>query len=897
MLKPFLIKDLLDPALDQLSYDPHNASPAGRLLPTPTLGHTYDGIVEISRSEYDETILNLPEAKLHYFDEDDGETVTVGSSLELVQRLDEPAEISTLPANLAHDGLERAPIHVFDINKSSSTILKWRSFHARYSMLDTSVHPSSYSTLLSHQRKTRGICSPSELAHRPKLQIQTIVHENSSPCDLKSTSPFYASKQNLSSTDTDIGLPLTGLLEWEDQSLEHDIQEPGQFLSQHHPQTSACYQPPSLPQRASKSDRDGYTLTEREPKSQESPIEEQSQSFLAAFEAELSKVVMPDLSTETTKNEGARSAPAEAPSDSQAGVATEPDPKAHFAPRTAQLVGHTVQTLLSSLAQLTSELKSKFPEIERRLAVAQQQVPTQVETTVQDTLTTMTSHFSSLAKAVQDAATSTQAAATRSEPAGMRAAQADGLRGFALELSEMRKTLFTAFQSGFSSMSANESPSGKSRAVSGDPVEALNTQLPPQLHTADSSSHYGRNEGHILLIRGLDSTITSGMIKQLLLDHGFVASVAERHEGIAYIYFPSIYAATGALRALQDTAIAGRKLDVEYSQYSPGGDIPYKPSISMPHLTQPISRDDDLVASSQPDQPLDSSEQQQPQQQQQHSNVAADSLGVEGPSRMDDRSRIPLDIMPATEHTQTFHTSITSVPRTLTNLKSSGRTMTPRVQDGSSPKNFEKTPTGDDLSLHYPPLSSLLGHPPCTFGNVDRDMPTQTTVSPSQMRRPIDADSPRHIPLSISQLLSQGQANFAKASSLPPVPDKVPGSWPKYQEDITENNSSLSPFPLATTIQNSTNSLVHCSTRNETSSRPDASSSDCIDFGYLDNPTDEKMKIEACVAVLCDLGYNRDRMPISRLRVYVEAANYNVGEAIEMIEEDRKASEEQWATN
>lgn len=96
MLKPFRVKDLLDPALDDLlasHYDDakstdqsihevnrldHDAPKGRHFSPFLQPASTHDGIVEVSKSDYDKTISRYPEAKLSYLD-DEGEKVTVST--------------------------------------------------------------------------------------------------------------------------------------------------------------------------------------------------------------------------------------------------------------------------------------------------------------------------------------------------------------------------------------------------------------------------------------------------------------------------------------------------------------------------------------------------------------------------------------------------------------------------------------------------------------------------------------------------------------------------------------------------------------------------------------------------------------------------------------------------
>ncbi|KAI9707669.1 MAG: hypothetical protein M1836_000630 [Candelina mexicana] len=81
--------------------------------------------VRISLLDYNEVILKHPEAALSYMDEDDGEIVTVGSSLELQDRLNEPVPLSpTSPISTS--------MHIFDINTQETGVLGiWRDIVTR----------------------------------------------------------------------------------------------------------------------------------------------------------------------------------------------------------------------------------------------------------------------------------------------------------------------------------------------------------------------------------------------------------------------------------------------------------------------------------------------------------------------------------------------------------------------------------------------------------------------------------------------------------------------------------------------------------------------------------------------------------------------------------------------
>lgn len=91
------------------------------------------GLISISRRQYDSTIQSQPDSKLLYLDDDDGELITVGSSLELTQRLQEPVlKYSRGNFSEAHNPHDGKLVHVFDIKHSSGSLAQWKS-HEVYS--------------------------------------------------------------------------------------------------------------------------------------------------------------------------------------------------------------------------------------------------------------------------------------------------------------------------------------------------------------------------------------------------------------------------------------------------------------------------------------------------------------------------------------------------------------------------------------------------------------------------------------------------------------------------------------------------------------------------------------------------------------------------------------------
>jgi hypothetical protein len=69
---------------------------------------------------------------LSYLDDDDGETIFVGSSLELEQRLDDPVPSHALPfgsASSSAEDIDRS-MHTFDIKKTPASLATWREHEA-----------------------------------------------------------------------------------------------------------------------------------------------------------------------------------------------------------------------------------------------------------------------------------------------------------------------------------------------------------------------------------------------------------------------------------------------------------------------------------------------------------------------------------------------------------------------------------------------------------------------------------------------------------------------------------------------------------------------------------------------------------------------------------------------
>ncbi|KAJ6138581.1 hypothetical protein N7471_005067 [Penicillium samsonianum] len=115
MLKPFQIRNLRVSTQRQPEQFSDSRTPAA--------------VVQISATDYDDLASNHPRARLTYMDDDDDdETITVGSALELSQRLEEPLDINTQLESVELSPHDISPMHIFDIRRSNSVTELWKRF-------------------------------------------------------------------------------------------------------------------------------------------------------------------------------------------------------------------------------------------------------------------------------------------------------------------------------------------------------------------------------------------------------------------------------------------------------------------------------------------------------------------------------------------------------------------------------------------------------------------------------------------------------------------------------------------------------------------------------------------------------------------------------------------------
>lgn len=140
-LKQFRIRDLHDGSSQQ-QQSSRGGDQAQDIVDTAERHDISDlssrhAVVQVSESDYDDIASNHPRALLTYIDEeDDGEVITVGSSIELSQRLSEPID---LKSQLEQNNYNH-PMHIFDIRRSNSVTELWKRYQYQP---ETVIYPGS----------------------------------------------------------------------------------------------------------------------------------------------------------------------------------------------------------------------------------------------------------------------------------------------------------------------------------------------------------------------------------------------------------------------------------------------------------------------------------------------------------------------------------------------------------------------------------------------------------------------------------------------------------------------------------------------------------------------------------------------------------------------------------
>lgn len=712
--------------------------------------------------------------------------------------------------------------------------------------------------------------------------------------------------------------------------------------------------------QASQPSESGINLTEREPKSRESPILESAGSLLAAFETDLFRLV--EQNVECDKEvQSATESTLHSPTQAQT-AASEAKQDAQFISKAGEAIGQTVNSLLGSIGLLTSELRSRLSQAERGLA------DVQLETSIQEALMIMKSHMHNLTQTVHDATTSMHATVAQSPHADILAAtQVQCFRRLAVELGEMGKTFISAFEGSFSANTNVPNPLPPQKSISETIAGTTSVQSQGNAHVP-SQPGTGRNStlalenalpgieaqetsssSHTLFIGNLKPDTTEDMIRKTLMNCGFLGSVnlpvnsiTGKHAGFGYIHFPSRYAATGATHALTNEPIDGQTVNVEYSQDRLTEDTYDTPSSVSPSkrpnsdiIVVPVSKAPKKhihrrSKKTRPNVTFDVSSDEPPS-----ANIRrAKSLGALAASRRnysantqyeseslgEGASRERVSYGPFAPHLNGSETSVSGPSRSST------------LQDSQGCSN--------DVELF---LRTLVGEtrprsptPEVSFDRRQSGQPLKQRTSAENINIP-------SFPTTRSQqatIQNQGLLPYVEHQPLiPPVQGELPGAWPGEQREsrrhYRRHQTTIGLPPLTTspiippsrplTFSSSSYAVPNPSVYHPHATPPTFRSSptdpllatpgsfpsersthangrQTTDMGannahhHAQPPQDVEERINACVEFLTALGFaNGDNRDAARLRIYAEAVNGNLCDAIDMIEEERGAHEQRSA--
>ncbi|PWY92544.1 hypothetical protein BO70DRAFT_391945 [Aspergillus heteromorphus CBS 117.55] len=392
MLNPFQIRDLHG------SPSHTSAQPSSSGLASP---RTRRGIVQLSANDYDDLSSTHPRARLTYLDDDDGELITVGSSLELSQRLDEPVEPTAEPASVSPTTIPE-PMHLFDIRRSNSVTELWKKFEVKQVEQDVPV------TKAADETQTKPATTDAPAASAPADVPSGIEPENVDPA-----------------------------------------------------------------------------------KADESP------PLLAAFEAEMAKILDASRSVNDDNTPGESSA---APQGRTEAEAARPQNPADMLRNTLHnlINGGVNGTLNQGASIINSGVGLSLSEIEKGLQDVQRLIPQHVESSVQGALTLLEARMRHLTDSLNNSTVA--AGQTLRGELPTAAGTVDSLRAMACELGNVGHTLFEAFETEFGCPRTSSQPQAPEEHQSHPPSEHAKPAKPSgaasaEDTTTDTKSRDAKGEG------------------------------------------------------------------------------------------------------------------------------------------------------------------------------------------------------------------------------------------------------------------------------------------------------------------------------------------------------------------------------------------------------------------
>lgn len=603
-----------------------------------------------------------------------------------------------------------------------------------------------------------------------------------------------------------------------------------------------------------------------------------------------------------------------------------------------EIAALTMHTLLSGIAHVTSDLRTRLPEVERRLATLQRNVPPRVESRVNTALEGMKSHVQTLANVMQETARSTRATAERSRDSeALASAQVDALRNLARDLGEMGKTLFAAFETRVAAgRGAQESqPEEATSTVTTD--SAKNEDEASDKVKVDEDGPVGTESGlsgdakspateTTLWILSVSPDATEDIIRNALASQGFIGNVTlhklldngrktSPRSGYGEIKFPSLYAALGAFQALKDMKICDKPITL----LAPRHPVTGTSLLETPHE----SGIDTAAGEDRPRAPFRHRPAFRGCRIPRDTVRPKPSVNFDSPVEPDKKTadlRRAKSLSTLLAERRFFRTSEMRAPaaphvppkESHAHADEEGRGKeSEKAPQQSSPTLMDEDSTDAEFSARYPPMSTLLN--PSTHNannqkinevNGPHDVPRSLTdslpgafpsdTSPEQRdTAPEPPSYPAILNPPTSNTVGPSHLSFSR-NSPPPPPTFV-------RRSATERHSSRrAPWEAAFEAglgsrRRRDHRSVHMA--NTRGSFPVGNRPSGLNPPYPESwPQPEMVEnnsnsgIDLCVGHLQALGFADGDM--ARLRIYAEAANGNLGDAIEMIEEERRVLEQ-----
>ncbi|EZF69076.1 hypothetical protein H105_08405 [Trichophyton soudanense CBS 452.61] len=947
-----------------------------------------DGVVQVTANEYDRTIEELPEARLQYQDEDDGETVIVGSSLELSQLIGELLPNSyRLPLSTLN--AENDPVmHTFEIQQTLPVVDVWRNFRLRTVTNSISGQPScqiiplstGYRSNASSRLKTAPPDPPPAI-NKPRV-VKADPQEESAPSGqhegCSGVTNMESIKQYPPMKDTSSNIWNGPNHDTEFESFGEGASAEGKFITEEGKKQAyaagkrmreiykaywrGSYRPELEEGHTTGTSGDFWSTykpthqfsgpststREREPDSPESPIEVSPKPFLSEFEAELSRLMAQNSGSELhlkPVDEPATATTRESSSNSTSTDGKEPvtghsennnaQPTSGQATEASEAISHIVtvfgksfQSLLSRVTILKAELADRLPEVEQRVTDLHHHIPDQMQATIHETLQVMGGHIQTLAGVMQQAATSARSSSiTTRETEKAVTAYLSNLRTLVSDIRDIGGSLIAGFEK---SLKPHDNCANKGTADASSAPEAVNPA------TQD------------IFIGNLPPDATKNTVISVLASQGFVGTVTlprdsltGDHAGFCYVHFPSTYAAAAALQALRGNLIGDCTINVESANEhsfsgpsnateSSGTRIQHT-TPELPHLTKNAGRPS--YPSFVPVSELDNDT----------SNIVPSEQNLPTPS-LCEQAAIPIPEMHSNTQTQP-NTALLN--KSETNLAE----RYPPLFESQSTENPGTRPPPPD-SCHETSLHSEPNDNDCALSRY----PSMQQLEQQHLFMHGPWPSPDW-PALRPRTIYENNINRASTGKplAPPVPSRIPGSWPWDQDSqssipsmsnanesrtehgiyrdpnhinppvLSDLSSPLNPLHRRASPFSASNvsGLRRSATERVRRPRPSLfennpyperrlSSHELAEISAAcENPSDlpgtfpretptaavmeasPNDPTELCLSQLRALGFGDDRsQDVNRLRIFAEAANGDLAEAIEMIEEERKAYEQ-----